>query len=303
MKIIDAHHHLWCPINDTADIGYVWLKKFGAMKPFGDPSRIQRDYLLEEFRSESAEHQLIGSVHVQADGAIADPVKESQWLEDLNQQYDLPSVHVGFLDLAKDNAQQQLERYTALKSFRGVRQILSRLDDRPDISFTPEHHLHQDIWQAQYELLAELGLSFDLQLYPEQMADAAAFFSQHPNIPLVIDHAGSPYESSEAGQLRWKQGLALMAQLPHCQIKLSGFGMFNQQWSVKSTLPLVADIIELFGAQRVMYASNFPVDKLMRNYDFGINTLLSCIQQLGLNEVMIEAIFWKNAQAFYRINT
>ena len=129
MKIIDAHHHLWCPVKDTADIGYVWLKNIGAMKPFGDPTSIQRDYLVEEFQAESEKHELVGSVHVQADGGIPDPVKESEWLESLNEKTALPSVHVGFLDLAKPDAQQVLERYLPLKGFRGVRQILSRIDD------------------------------------------------------------------------------------------------------------------------------------------------------------------------------
>jgi predicted TIM-barrel fold metal-dependent hydrolase len=65
MQIIDAHHHLWAPETDPANTGYVWLKNIGAMKPFGDPTPIQRDYLVNEFRSESVEHELIGSVHVQ----------------------------------------------------------------------------------------------------------------------------------------------------------------------------------------------------------------------------------------------
>ena len=299
MKIIDAHHHLWCPVKDTADIGYVWLKNIGAMKPFGDPTSIQRDYLVEEFRAESTNHELIGSVHVQADGGIPDPVKESEWLESLNEKTALPSAHVGFLDLAKPDAQQVLERYLPLKGFRGVRQILSRIDDKPEISFTPVHHLHQEIWRAQYGLLTEHGLSFDLQLYPEQMADAAEFFSQHPNIPVVIDHAGSPYDQSETGRTEWKQGLALMAQLPHCHIKVSGLGMFDQQWSADSVLPLVADIIELFGADRIMYGSNFPVDKLMRSYDFGVDALLSVMRQIGLDNTMVEGIFSKNAETFY----
>ena len=183
MQIIDAHHHLWCPVNDTANIGYIWLKKVGAPKPFGDPTPIQRDYLLEEFRAESSQHEIISSVHVQADGAIPDPVRESIWLQELSDQHGLPGAHIGFVDLTSPDLQTTLERYQQLSGFRGVRQILSRIDERPDISFVPEHYLRSPIWREQFVLLAEHNLSFDLQLYPQQMHEAAEFLARHENIP------------------------------------------------------------------------------------------------------------------------
>lgn len=301
MKIVDAHHHLWAPATDPANIGYVWLKNIGAMKPFGDPTPIQRDYGVDEFRNESTKYELVGSVHVQCDGAIPDPVREAVWLESLQQDSGLPSTHVGFLDLTASDVQQTLERYLQLPGFRGVRQILSRIDDRPEISFAPQHYHLNPVWREQFGLLAEHGLSFDLQLYPQQMAGVAEFLAQHPDIPVVIDHAGSPYDQSKTGRLKWKQGLTLLAELPHCQIKLSGFGMFDPQWDVDSTLLLFADIIELFGTERVMWGSNFPVDKLMRSYDFGIQILLDCAERTGFADKDIERIFCDNAQTFYRL--
>lgn len=303
MKIIDSHHHLWCPEKDEAGIGYVWLKNIGAMKPFGDPTPIQRDYLPDEFKAESSSHELIGSVHVQCDGAIPDPVQESVWLESLSQAHGVPSAHVGFIDLSSAKAPELLERYTQLPGFRGVRQIISRIDDRPDISFTTVDYLDHMIWREHFALLGEQNLSFDLQLYPQQMPDAAAFFERHPTVPVVIDHAGSPYDQSKSGHLRWWEGLEALAQLPHCQIKLSGFGMFDQQWTAQRIQPLFNDIIELFGPNRVMFGSNFPVDKLMRSYDFVVDNILECCRVSGLEAPHIEGIFSENARAFYKLNT
>ena len=301
MKIIDSHHHLWCPENDTADIGYVWLKNIGVMKPFGDPTSIQRDYLPEEFKAESKKHELVGSVHIQCDGAIPDPVKESEWLESLSQSHGVPSAHIGFVDLTSADTPALLERYIQLPNFRGVRQIISRIDGRPEISFTSVDYLDHTIWREHFGLLAEHNLSFDLQLYPQQMADAAIFLEQHPDAPVVIDHAGSPYDQSKAGRLFWREGLEELAQLPHCHIKLSGFGMFDQQWDSRSIQPLFNDIIELFGVDRVMFGSNFPVDKLMHSYDFVVDSVVECCRNLGLNEADIERFFYGNVREFYQL--
>jgi len=301
MQIIDAHHHFWCPINDTAGIDYVWLKNIGSMKPFGDPTAIQRDYLPEEFIAEPKRHEIIGSVHVQADGAIPDPVKEAQWVGELSAtKQGLPSAHIGFIDLTADDIEEVLQRYFKLSGFRGVRQILSKLDNRPDISFAGEHYLRSPIWRQQYGLLAEQHLSFDCQLYPEQMMEAAAFFSNHPDIPVIIDHAGSPYNQSIKGLVTLKYGLRALAALPHCHIKLSGFGMFDPLWTGDSIYPVFDIILEAFGSSRVLFGSNYPVDKLMRPYDFIVDELINCCQRIGLHEDGIEKIFSSNARDFYR---
>ena len=73
---IDAHHHLWEPYT----LEYGWLRDIGSPKPFGDPTPIQRDYTKEEFWTEAAACGLVASVHVQADGALPDPVSESRWI-------------------------------------------------------------------------------------------------------------------------------------------------------------------------------------------------------------------------------
>jgi len=74
MKLFDAHHHLWIPEKEAPAIGYGWLKDIGAIKPFGDPTPIQRNYEWAEYSAESHDHELVGSVYVQVDGAIGDPV-------------------------------------------------------------------------------------------------------------------------------------------------------------------------------------------------------------------------------------
>jgi predicted TIM-barrel fold metal-dependent hydrolase len=73
MKLLDAHHHLW----DLQALDNVWLKQLGVPKPFGDPTPIQRNYLTQHFQndvSEVVDVELVGSVHIQVDGELPDPV-------------------------------------------------------------------------------------------------------------------------------------------------------------------------------------------------------------------------------------
>ena len=302
MQLVDAHHHLWCPLSDQYNIGYVWLKKIGAEKPFGVPTAIQRDYLIDEYLTESGSHEMTASIHIQADGAIADPANECYWIDNVSNQHQYPTKQVGFVDLSSSAAQSTLENLTSISNLTGVRHILSRIDDKPNLSFAAHHYLHNARWRDQFELLNEMNLCFDLQCYPQQMLDAAEFFSQFPHVPIVIDHAGSPYDQSKKGLKCWHQGLKALSQLPHCHIKLSGFGMFDRHWGAQSIQPLFDIIVELFSPNRIMFGSNFPVDKLMQTYDFIVNQLLTCARNLGLSNARIDELFSHTAQRFYRIH-
>ena len=164
MKLFDAHHHLW----DLGAVDYVWLKQPGVPKPFGDPTPIQKDYLPQHFLEDMSwveDLDLEGSAHIQVDGALADPVSETRWLSKLSKS-GIPSVIVGFVDLTKEDAELVLKNHLSFVEFRGVRQIIGFLEQRPDLSFTKEHLLRNSSWRENFALLSKHNLSFDLQLYP-----------------------------------------------------------------------------------------------------------------------------------------
>lgn len=296
MKLFDAHHHLW----DLGAVNYVWLKQLGVSKPFGDPTPIQKDYLPQHFLVDVAEVEdvdLVGSAHIQADGALADPVSETNWLSKLSKS-GIPSAIVGFVDLTREDVEAVLKNHLSFDEFCGVRQIIGLLQKRPDLSFTKEHLLRNRIWQKNFALLDKHNLSFDLQLYPEQMKEAAEFFGGFPKVPIVIDHAGSPYDQTESGLKYWSEGLSALANLPNIHIKLSGFGMYDSDWSSESSLVLFQTILELFGAHRIMWGSNFPVDSLMKSYSFCVTQMLDWTSPLSPKEQRLIAA--DTAIKFYR---
>ncbi len=298
-RVVDAHHHLWNPVSNGPDIGYVWLRDIGAAKPFGDPTPIQRDYLLDEFRAESQQHTLIGSVHVQADGAIPDPVAETQFVQRAADASGFPIAIVGFVNLSSSTAESTLDRHREHAGFRGIRQIVAHLPERPDISFSPRELLDDAGWRDRFGLLSERSLSFDLQAYPEQMPRYAEFFAQHPEVPIAIDHCGCPWAQDDAGLTRWRQGIECLAELPQVALKISGLGMYNRDWNRGNTARVFDSLLDVFGPTRLMFGSNYPVDKLARPYDATLGDVVALAREQS--EAAVAAICQDTASAFYRL--
>ena len=300
MKIIDAHHHLWAPQTPALDIGYGWLKDIGAPKPFGDPTPIQRDYLLPEFLAEPAPRTLAASVHVQADRKIPDPVAETAFVQKISDDAGHPIAIVGFADLTRDDVEDVLARQRTHPNLRGIRQIISHLPDRPELSFAAENLLDRPIWRENFGRLAKAGLSFDLQLYPEQMAQAAEFLSDHPEIAVVVDHLGSPYDPSERGLALWREGMALLAELPQVQVKLSGYAMFFGGALGDQARYVTDEIMALFSPSRAMFGSNFPVDSLHLSYPQLLEFVLG---RIGADPGDQARVMGATAEQFYRMGT
>jgi len=300
MRLIDAHHHLWIPERREPDIGYGWLRDIGAMKPFGDPTPIQRDYEWPEYAAESGEHELVGSVFVQTDNALPDPVAETRWVQSVFEATGLPHAIVALADLAAPNLDEMLRRHAASPLLRGVRQILSRLDDEPSLSFASRHLIRDPAWREGFAQLAVQDLSFDLQCYPEQVDEVVALLQRHPGIPVIIDHAGSPRDRSPAGVVRWQQALARLAELPHVAVKLSGFGMFDRHWSADSVAPMVVHLLEHFGEQRLLFGSNFPVDRLMASFDDSVARVVAALRSADPG-VDVDGVLHRNAIDWYRL--
>ena len=194
---IDAHHHLWEP----QTLEYGWLRDIGSPKPFGDPTPIQRDYTKEEFWAEASACGLVASVHVQADGALPDPVSESRWIaEQAAREPGLgqPGKWVGFVNLLRDDAQAVLEAHAAVPGFAGVRHIVARTVTAPALSFVPTELMQNQAWQENFGRLGTMGASFDLQLYPDQVDDAVALIGRHDTTQVIVDHCAGPYFLLEA---------------------------------------------------------------------------------------------------------
>lgn len=286
--MIDAHHHLW----DLSAVQYPWLMEKGAKRFFGDPTPIQRDYLIDEFRTEAAAKGVLGSVHIQV--GAADPMDEAMWVQSVaDTNPDWPMAQVVFCDLTSDDFDRQLDAYEALSTVRGVRQIVGRAPGEDAVTGT-NALLGNPLFVSGLKEAGRRGLSFDLQLIPELMQDCARVLEQTPETKIALCHAGSPHDRSADGLRYWAQELKHLSALPHVTCKLSGLGMFEHDWTADSIKPIVETCLEQFGPKRVIFGSNFPVDKLYSDYAM----LVDAYRILVPNDLH-DDVFVGNAKRFY----
>ena len=295
MHIVDAHHHLW----DLGAVSYPWLMARGVRRFFGDPTPIQRDYLVRDFRADAGNYTIDASVHIQVGVAPGDEVRETAWLQDTAVREGLPSAIVAFVDLAQRDAMNVVEQHLAHTRVRGVRQIIGRSDEEDAV--TGSGRLIDDpLWREHLHAVGELGLSFDLQLTPSQVPAVADLLATLPRVPVALCHCGSPWDQTPAGLASWQHGLKLLAELPQVSVKISGLGMFDHDWTVESIRPIVESCIDAFGPKRTMFGSNFPVDRL--HADFA--TVWGAYETItaSLPEADRQRLFGDTARTFYRID-
>ncbi|MBB5785454.1 amidohydrolase family protein [Jiangella mangrovi] len=263
LDIVDAHHHLW----DLSQ-PYPWLQEAaGQLQVHGDDTAIRRDYLLADYLADAAPLRLVASVHV--DAGAADALAEARWLQDLADGTDgagFPQAIVAGAALHDDGVADRLAALAELPNVRGVRHNLNWHPD-PKLTYTDRPDLVSDpAWLRGFALLARHGFSFDLQVYPDQLADGARLAAAHPDTAVILDHAGMPLGRDLDSVRAWRKGLDLLAEQPNTSVKISGLGMTDHRWSVGSLRPLVLEVIEAFGVDRAMFASNFPVDSLYSSF-------------------------------------
>jgi predicted TIM-barrel fold metal-dependent hydrolase len=278
---VDAHHHLW----DAERYPYPWLS--------GSATPVALRYLLEDFLADTARQGVVKSVHVQGEIARHLSLFETEWLQLIADTHGFPHAIVAYAALESGDLDAMLDAHAAHPNVRGIRQILNPDQcERDDL-------LTDSAWRAGYARLGRHALSFDLQAAPHQMADAAEVASLHPRTAMIVNHTGLPRDGGPEGQSTWRQGMQRLAQLPNTSVKISGFSMWGPNWTVESIRPLVLETIDIFGVDRCMFASNFPVDRPYTTYD-RLFDAFSAITR-GFSGSERESLFRSNAERIYRI--
>lgn len=264
-EVVDSHHHLWDLNQPAGGPRYPWLQEdAGRLRVHGDDSGIRHDYLVEDLLRDAASIGLTASVHV--DAGATDGWAEAQWLQRLADEHGFPHAIVAGTALDAPDVAMQVERLGTLANVRGVRHILNWHPD-PGLTYVDRPDLmHDPAWLAGLAELERHGLSFDLQVYPSQLADAAKLAAAHPSLPVNLNHAGMPIDRDAESMSVWREGLRLLAGQENVRVKISGIGMTDQAWTVDSLRPIVLECIAAFGPDRAMFGSNFPVDSIYSTY-------------------------------------
>ncbi len=264
LPIIDPHHHLW----DLQRFNYPWL----SMRPLpasvaGDVAPIAQSYLLKDYLADTAKHNLVKSVHIDAGFDPSRPVEETRWLQSIADEHGFPHGIVAKAELHKPDVEATLAAHCQFANVRGIRHIVNWHPDPAKTYVTKPDFLTDTAWLRGFALLKSYRLSFDLQLYPSQMAAAATLASRHPETVIILNHAGMPVDRDSDAIVLWRNGMRLLAAQPNMWVKISGLGMVDWRWTEDTIRPFVLETIDIFGVERCMFASNFPVDKLYSSFD------------------------------------
>lgn len=292
LSLIDTHHHFLDPRAHR----YPWLHDEGVPPHrYGDHSALNRPYLPEDYRRDTAGVDLQGSVHVEAEWDPRDPVGEMRFIASLRERCGLPSVAVGQAWLHQPDAASTLEQLAAFDFVRGVRQK-PRANPAPG---GPPGGMTDPAWLQGYARLEPLGLHYELQTPWWHLHEAARVAAGFPGTTIVINHAGMPSDRSEEGLRAWRTALAGMAAHPNVAIKISGLGEAGYQWRLDANRRVVREVIALFGVDRCMFGSNYPVDSLCASYQDIFEGFAACVADFGARER--SQLFVENARRIYRI--
>jgi predicted TIM-barrel fold metal-dependent hydrolase len=282
LPIADAHQHFWDP-----HVNYLpWLCDPEPIAfRYGDYSALKRRYLPEDYFADATGFDVVKTVYVETEWDPRDPLGETAWVEGLRRETGFPTVMVAQAWLDRADAATVLERQAAFPFVRGVRH-------KPRAG-----QMRDARWRAGYARLASLGLRFDLQARWTELADAAALCREYPDTQLILNHTGLPADRSREGLAGWKRALAALAACPNAAIKISGLGTPGLPWTAARNREVVLTAIELFGAERAMFASNFPVDSLCASFAEIYAGFREIVRDFGALEQ--RALFHDNAVRIY----
>jgi L-fuconolactonase len=273
---IDAHQHYW----DVTRLEYPWM-------PPGD-SILRRNYLPHDLAPVLERHGFEGTVLVQANVVI----EETWWLLDLASQRETILGVVGWVDLTDPDLGHVLDRCQKHPKFKGVRHIVH---DEPDVRWL----LRDDVVRGLKEL-ARREIPYDLLLRPPHLPLIPQLAERVPGLPMVIDHIAKPLIAEHVME-PWARDMEAVAKIPGMHCKLSGMitEADHNNWSADDLRPYVQHVLNLFGPDRLMFGSDWPVCLLAGSWK---QVLAAFTQACGaMPNAEREKILGETAQKFYRL--
>lgn len=294
--IVDAHHHFWEP-----GLGkQPWLRP-DAHIPFryGDYDPIKRTYLPPDLMLDAAGFNLVGTVTMETEWELDDSVGEMIYTQAIADKYGLPNAAVAHAQLADPDVAALLEQLAEFPLVQSVRNKPGQAPSPGLAASQPTLMMNGD-WRRGYAALAKTSMHFDLQTAWWHMHEAEDLARSFPDQSLIINHCALPSDRSEEMLQAWEAEISRMAKYQNVYIKVSGIGLPDRPWTVAANRRIVEVIGDHFGAERMLFASNFPVDSLCASYKEIYNGFLEISKEWSESEQ--RAAFSETAIKLYRID-
>lgn len=245
MEQIDAHQHYWNPARGDYD----WMPK--------DDPVLARPYGPKDLAPQIAAHGIAKTVLVQA----AATVNETEYLLGIADATEHVAGVVGWVDFERPGDLEALTRLAGHPKFKGVRPMIQ---DIPDDDWM----LREDV-QWGFRAVADLGLTFDALGFPRHLSNFLEILNRHPDMRVVVDHCMKPKirDHSETNFRFWADGMARIARETGAYCKFSALVTeARPDWTVEDLRPYVEHVFRVFGPERIMWGSDWPVCRLRCEY-------------------------------------
>jgi len=296
VTLIDAHHHIW----DLQANRYPWLTDEPETHFFmGDYTPLKRNYMPADYKRDAAAHNVLATVHVEAEMDRATQIAETRWLGAMNAVHGMPNAIVAHAWFHDGSTAEILAAHARFPLVRGIR-------SKPVTSLSPDAMrpgapgtMQDAAWLRGFALLQRHGFSWDLRVPFWHLTEAAEVARAFPGTPIVLNHTGFPWIRTEEGLAAWRRQMAVIAQCPNVHLKVSEFGLRDAPWDFAQNGRVVHEALAIFGVERCMFASNFPVAGLRIGYDALVRAVKRMVGHLATDDQ--DRFFWKNAAGFYRL--
>lgn len=274
---VDAHQHFW----KISRGDYGWLTP--------ELDRLYRDFLPGDLQPLLEAHRIDQTILVQA----APTREETDFLLQLYEETPFVAGVVGWLDLESPDFPAVFDQYLQHPGFAGIRPMLQDLQD--------DRWILQPQVLKNLELLVRLDFPIDILVYPRHLPHIIELLKHFPSLRAVIDHAAKPAIADRTME-PWKQNMAEIAAYRNVMCKLSGLitEADHQNWKLEHLIPYVEHVVEVFGADSIMYGSDWPVCLLAGSYRQAYTAIDQALPA-RLTEEERSAIFGGNAVRFYKL--
>jgi predicted TIM-barrel fold metal-dependent hydrolase len=287
IEFVDAHVHFW----DHSREGLHWP----YLEPGFDHPRLKGMHALDapsftvpELVAESGDGVVVRKiVHVQS-AQESEPGIESAWIESVANRYGTPHAIVARASLASPNLAAVLAGNLVHPRVRGVRDMESPAT------------IPTDAFAAGFDRVADGGLSIEILVPYPMFARVAELAERRPDATVVLGHAGLPERRDPDYFAAWSEELEVVGARPNVVVKISALASgADPGWTVASIRPWVERCLEVFGSDRAMFASNWPIDRLYGTYP----RLLAAYREITAARPAADraALFGGTAERVYRM--
>ena len=283
---VDAHHHLW----DLERHRYDWLSGDGwpeETEVIGEYASIRRSYRADDLLRDAAGNGLIATVHVQADWSGPDPVDETRWLQQVADTAGIPNAIVAYADVSASDIEDVLGRHLRYRNVRGIRSMPHEV-----LPMAPA-------FRRGVAAVGRAGLTYDLRASPDNAADCCSLLDALPAVTFIVGHTGEPLGRSAEHRLLWRTAMGQLAERPNVAVKSLRARHARPRLDRRVHPALGAGHHRLFGTDRCMFGTNWPVDGLYGTYGDLVRAYRQIIAPFSAGER--RALLNANAQRLYRI--